>query len=277
MPKESENILHFYESFDDDDTSSKNEIQESLELQSLFFDVSYHSELGPREENQDRIAFTVENDGTIVVGVFDGLGGPSGGAEAAETAKQVIETSKSDICERLIEADAQIKKTRLALGHPRMATTGTIARIKPDGTGKVAHAGDTRAYLYKPETHKLIQITRDDNPIDKNGNVIQHVVENSLGNLDYVQERDFILKPGEWLLLTSDGIHDYLDESFIRSMPLSVSRAINHHNPAEYLCYEAALTFSGDNSTALFVRRTPLEEIEDFQSDTNEEILDTLA
>ena len=55
----------------------------------LQFELAEISLIGAREENQDRMASLIDGS-TAMIAVFDGMGGHSDGARAAELARQTV-------------------------------------------------------------------------------------------------------------------------------------------------------------------------------------------
>lgn len=108
------------------------------------------SRIGPRQTNDDRLLepFT-RDDSSFLVAIADGIGGASGGGEAAsiaiEAAKRV--GGKPECMDRIFaEAVSEIKRRgeeRADLS--RMGTTLSVASIR-DGMVHIAHVGDTRIY-----------------------------------------------------------------------------------------------------------------------------------
>lgn len=111
-----------------------------------------------------------------VAGVFDGMGGHAGGAEASkigmETVKQTLlfrnptspAEAKKNISEILMNAHANILLNSKKPGLEGMGTTGTVVQIidNKDGTytAVIGNVGDSRAYIFRDG--KLDCVTIDD-------------------------------------------------------------------------------------------------------------------
>ncbi len=200
-------------------------------------------------------------------GVFDGVGGEDGGAIASSSAAQEIaayyaatghSNEGSDVQdehalrERMVEAvsAARIKVWAQigAAGFYEGATTATIIKTwkTPEGRTKalVANLGDSRAYVIR--SGRLMQITYDDNIVDRlstdatereemnkkldtistkkeyealdqltqtafnQRNIITSSLEDGLEINDQRKMGIIELKTGDRLLICSDGIHDNL-------------------------------------------------------------------
>lgn len=127
------------------------------------------SEIGlVRKENQD--AFIIgEGDNFAYAVVCDGMGGANGGAVASDIAADIVAKritvaeKSSDLKYVLLSAIdaaniAVYDKSREVDSLEGMGTT-IVAAVVRDGTLYLAHAGDSRAYLFNGT--ELEQITRD--------------------------------------------------------------------------------------------------------------------
>ena len=119
--------------------------------------VAWLTDMGPREENQDRARCRLEADGSWLVGVADGLGGHPRGRDAARaavkslprrisTSDEMFETFKT-----ANEAVAELAPRRVQCSrreaHRCPASTLCVAAWTPSGGLLVGIAGDTRPVL----------------------------------------------------------------------------------------------------------------------------------
>jgi len=144
-------------------------------------DGSDYHELGPQKEAPMPIkmaAETIARDETKpnqdsyfgipkrgIAGVFDGIGGNAGGAQASrigmETVKQTllfrnptsIAEAKKNIAEILMHAHQNIRLNAQRPGFEGMGTTGTVAQIIDNKdrtyTAVIGNVGDSRAYVFR--------------------------------------------------------------------------------------------------------------------------------
>jgi protein phosphatase len=156
-----------------------------------------------------------------------------------------------------------------ALGRKLGQTTGsTITAIAVCGNrAALAHIGDSRAYLLRDGS--LVQLTEDhsvlarlqamDHPLlsDPDVFVPRSMLYRSLGQEDESNPDtlEFLLAPGDRLLLCSDGLWDELDDSLIAEV---LAGAVDPHACAVHLVALADEAGGHDNSTAVvaFVQST---------------------
>jgi protein phosphatase len=163
-------------------------------------------------------------------------------------------------------ANVQVREAAGAShAYAGMGTTIVAASLS-QGRLSVAHAGDSRLYLLAQRS--LRQLTEDDSWMvsmlahDSNADplVLQHhPMRNALTNVVGATARtevhvvEQLVRGGELILLTTDGVHGVLDDRRIEAMMLDhdVPRAIAH------AVVSAALTRgSRDNCTAIVGRYT---------------------
>lgn len=214
-------------------TSSKTRIKRS---QVLTVKSSKH------EENEDTV-FSQDN----VFAVFDGMGGPGDGDRASKRAAETLQEALKNKPDELEELKAWLDKTVVEMekavfnrNNPKAGTTATIAVKTNDNQLLIASIGDSRAYLLRDK--ELTQLTTDDtfsglnkdlsnlldtiSSIEEIGELnrdqeIQFVnafqkrnqIFDALGTepgRSYINISQFDLKPGDKIVLTSDGVHDNL-------------------------------------------------------------------
>lgn len=128
----------------------------------MQFELAEISLIGAREENQDRMA-TVADGSTALIAVFDGMGGHSDGAGAAELARKVLLSRFEAVQHPLLDP---LSFLHLALGaaHAAMVAMGSNLPLeqRPRATGAVClvqdstawwvHVGDSRIYHLRDGT-----------------------------------------------------------------------------------------------------------------------------
>ncbi len=202
-----------------------------------------------REENQDRISRLLSPFGDVFV-VADGMGGHEGGATAAqllidrlgehlraqppgmppdEALRDAAVRTNVDICEHA-RADPRLAK---------MGATVVLALIQ-GSRAWIAHAGDSRAYLWRDG--ELARLTRDhtlvqrmvDHQILNEEEARQHpdanVVTRAFGQNPEIEIEvtPLELADGDRLLLCSDGLSGYVDDT-------AIARALSGDGDAQAL------------------------------------------
>ncbi|MGA7673315.1 MAG: Stp1/IreP family PP2C-type Ser/Thr phosphatase [Nitrolancea sp.] len=234
-----------------------------------------------REQNEDAVFVSDAQtddvaDNGMLVAVADGMGGYQRGEVAARIAIDTLrseyfdtEVESNDIPLRLKQAfrkaNELIFDNGSATGEQNMMGTTLVAAVirGPDLT--VANVGDSRAYLVRAD--RLTQVTRDHSLVaeqvaagamtEQEARESQHrnIVTRALGHRQRVDVDIFEIRllPEDRLLLTSDGLHDYVDEDEMVSVSLS-----RHPEDASRELVNLALEHgSNDNVTAVVVWAAP--------------------
>ena len=185
-----------------------------------------------RTDNEDRFLARPP-----LFAVADGMGGHQAGEVASELAISLLDetadrssTPDTDaVVETIERSNAAIRReARLRSDLAGMGTTCTVVVI--DGTIRVAHVGDSRAYRFRAE--RLEQLTDDHSlvasmvrdglmdPADALTDGRRNIITRALGAEDQVRV-DVVtadLAPGDRLLLCSDGLHGQVDDPTIASV-----------------------------------------------------------
>jgi serine/threonine protein phosphatase PrpC len=196
-------------------------------------EVGALSETGyTRAENQDRMTGARVPLGHLYI-VADGMGGHKGGALAAQMAveelqRHIGQASESEPADSVIEAafkaanDAVYKRANSGdLAVEGMGTTAVLLLIS-GRIAKLAHVGDSRAYLYR--NHTLSQLTTDHTIVQrmveagmlKPDEIADHpqssVLERAIGSAPTVgvDISNHQLQEDDVLLLCSDGLSGYV-------------------------------------------------------------------
>jgi serine/threonine protein phosphatase PrpC len=249
-----------------------------------------------REENEDSVyvsdsASDAAGENGMLVAVADGMGGYQRGEVASRLAIDTLrseyfgeEVGPNDVPLRLKQAfrkaNELIFENGSAEGEQNMMGTTLVAAVirGPDLT--VANVGDSRAYLVRAD--RLTQITRDHSLVaeqvaagamtEQEARESQHrnIITRALGHRQRVDVDIFEIRllPDDRLLMTTDGLHDYVDEDEMVSIALS-----SHPEDAARELVSLALEHdSNDNVTAVVVwaapagvptERVPEEELEE--------------
>jgi protein phosphatase len=194
-----------------------------------------------RQENQDNYCAQQLVDGTAWGIVCDGMGGVNGGRVAAHIATDTMLNYFNqnlpalqagdekhfllrgfDITNRAVYDKATSDPDMLGMG-----TTGVCAYVKPNAA-HIAHAGDSRAYLFR--TGQMVQITRDHSMVQQlvdNGQITReqaashpqkNLITRALGvSASIVPEYNTCkVRDGDILLLCTDGLTNMLSDEEIR-------------------------------------------------------------
>jgi len=198
-------------------------------MKDMFINLFGKTHIGNyRPENQDRYLTLILQEDRAVLAIADGLGGEANGSLAAETAIRFLDESirkawfkPPDLVRTIQLANDQIlsfsenDQTLEGIG-----TTLTVALIESSRCYWI-HVGDSRLFHFSKG--KLSQITNDQRflqefidtgDIDLRA-VSVHPLRNQLDQcvgMPGVKPSfgDFSLENGDILMLTTDGLHDYI-------------------------------------------------------------------
>ena len=194
---------------------------------------------GLMEENRTPIV----EDGGLVLGVCDGMGGAAAGEVASKMAVDIIyeqlkhggpAKERDEIARRLVHAieyaGAQIfQEARSDRSRRGMGTTSTIA-VFLDRRVFVGQVGDSRAYLLRNE--KLVQLSRDQSLVnqlieagqltEEEAETFEHnnIILQALGTAETVQvDLTYVdLCQGDVLMMCSDGLSGMIRSDEIREV-----------------------------------------------------------
>ena len=228
-----------------------------------------------RTRNEDCYSAGELAGGAVWAVICDGMGGAAGGNIASETAvKLITETIRASFQEhmtsrsikRLLVAALDNANTRvydLSQDDPGLSGMGTtvVAAIAAGNRVHIAHAGDSRAYLYNGSD--LLQLTKDHSVVQAmvdNGQITldeakshprKNLLIRVLGvgealEVDYCEEE---FHPGNLLLLCTDGLTNCVDPD---TVPGVISRA-GFDGLAEELVRQANENGGMDNITVVAV------------------------
>jgi protein phosphatase len=214
--------------------------------------------------------------GQVVVAVADGRGGHKAGEVASALAIEVLELALQEdqlsSPDDLLANAAQLGNRTIFEASAEdpdkegMGTTLVCAFVDEDGQTVVANVGDSRAYGFS--AGEAVLITMDHTWVNQQvlaGEMserearvspFRNLLTRTLGNNPSVEVDLFkgfqLLDPGDALVLVSDGVTSYLDES---DFSVVLSNLTSAQEAAERLVEEAVRRGGADNATAVVVRR----------------------
>ena len=193
----------------------------------------YASQARVSGENQDAHG-VFRFDGLTLGVVCDGVGGHTGGQQAAQLAVRTVaeamsQAAGSDPAQALVEAITLANRAIYETGrksHRLMGMSTTIVAVAiQDGVAVVAHVGDSRAYLVRhgevralTRDHTMVNMFVDNDllsPEDAASHPEAHVLARSLGSerqVDVDVTHAPMLHHGDVILLCTDGLHGAVDE-----------------------------------------------------------------
>jgi len=188
------------------------------------------SALGDRSDNQDRAAVVVAEDAALML-VFDGMGGHSDGARAAETGLQVVQDLFMQATLPVFDPQGFLYMA-LARAHDEVVNLGKdvavdsrpratcAACLVQEGGAFWAHIGDSRIYLVRDEgvltrsrDHSHVEVLMQEGAITEEealDHPMRNFVECCIGGDAPVPDMSITgkkpLLPGDVLLACSDGL-----------------------------------------------------------------------
>ena len=197
--------------------------------------------LGDRQKNQDRITIFEQQD-TVLLVLADGLGGRPGGEFAAQT---LVDTAAEQFQREPVPIKEPIAfmQELLETTHTRIVEDGkrqtppinpgttAVLCIMQQGHAWWTHVGDSRLYLFRQG--QMVERTQDHSVVenmlaggklesnDSGGHPLRNVVTRCLGMSDNPPiislSKKTPLKPGDIMLLCSDGFWEPLNDNSVAS------------------------------------------------------------
>ena len=194
------------------------------------------SALGDRQDNQDRAAVVVADEAAIML-VFDGMGGHSDGARAAETGLKVVQEMFMSSTLPIFDPQGFLY-TALARAHDEVVALGSEVAVdfRPRATCAVclvqeggaywAHIGDSRIYqlrngqvLVRSRDHSHVEVLIQEGAIteeEAQDHPMRNFVECCIGGDAPVPDMSITNKksllPGDVLLACTDGLWSGLSD-----------------------------------------------------------------
>ncbi len=235
--------------------------------------------IGDRQDQQDRVAIITSprNPGALLAIVADGMGGRTGGRQAAD---QVISTAEN-LFRDMSDRDGSFRELLLHLAaeaHTIIRLTAIAAEKEPHSTlcalvikkeaAVWAHVGDSRLYFFRDgrlqhrtEDHTYAQQLRDEGRLDDAvlASVrYKNVLVSALGidkkpRVDVAEETQ--LQVGDVFLLASDGLWGYFEDGELAD----VLGRMSPRSASEHLLARARERADGrgDNCSMAIVRLDP--------------------
>jgi serine/threonine protein phosphatase PrpC len=207
------------------------------------------SALGDRQENQDRAAVVVSEETALLL-VFDGMGGHSDGAKAAETGIKVVQDMFTSAQQPIFDPQGFLYMDF----RPR--ATCAVCLVQ-EGQAFWAHIGDSRIYQVRQE--KVLTRSRDHSHVEvliQEGAIseeeaqdhpMRNFVECCIGGDAPVPDMSITngkkLEPGDVLLACSDGLWSGLgdddiaeigapgDDNLVENLKSLSMKALNVNSP----------------------------------------------
>lgn len=239
----------------------------------MKFTIFQNSRQGPRDYNQDRLAYSYSKDALLLV-VADGMGGHRHGEIAAQLAVTTITEAfqrlamptlaspakfLTDHIQQIHDMIDQLVQEQEMLEAPR---TTIVAAVVQRGMLYCAHVGDSRLYhfrdnhlLFRTEDHSIVQSLYSKGMINKDdmaSHPYRHKVYSCLGGdvppkIDLADRQE--LAEGDTILLCTDGVWGAVADDQIKqilsgnSISENVTRLLDQ---AEAISHE-----QGDNMSAI--------------------------
>ena len=237
----------------------------------IQFEYSARSVAGIRAVNEDAWCTAQIGDG-LVCAVADGIGGHQAGDVASALAIRIFgeavqkraaapgEGEPVDATLRRAHALAHEAIIDEAAGTPRagMGTTLVSAWFAGE-TVTLCNTGDSRCTLIRSETvlpltkdHSLVQGLVDKGvitPEEALSHPMKHIITHSLGGDFVADTTTFALHCGDTLVISSDGLHDYVSQA-----AMVAAGNADSADDAVHLLLEDAAKRSTDNITLIVVR-----------------------
>ena len=221
---------------------------------------------GRRENNED--AYLIDKIGDLhIFAVADGLGGHKSGEVASKLAllelKETLKREKGDLKDVIVKAFENANNEVYFQNKIRksdMGTTLTACILRSNGKkGLIANVGDSRAYvidggIWHTKDHSYVQQLLDKGEIDEEEafeHPFKNVVTQAIGlEKDVKVDIYEVNLSGKILLLSTDGLHDYVKDEKIREIVLK----FEPDEVCKKLVEEALKSESTDNITVILVK-----------------------
>lgn len=211
------------------------------------------SALGDRTDNQDRAAVIVADEAAIML-VFDGMGGHSDGAQAAEIGLRVIQEMFTSTKMPIFDPQGFLY-TAMARAHDEVVKIGGDLAVdfRPRATCAVClvqeggswwgHIGDSRIYLLRKgrmvtrsRDHSHVEVLIQEGAITEEealDHPMRNFVECCIGGDAPVPDMSITRKkpllPGDVLLACSDGLWSGMNDDHIADMAMRPTNTLTEN------------------------------------------------
>jgi serine/threonine protein phosphatase PrpC len=236
----------------------------------LKISIGYASDKGIKPDNEDFFGSIVPEDPQlthkgIAVAVADGMSGCDAGKQASHCCVVSFLSDYYSTPESwsVKHAGQKILSATNSWLHSQgqnhcdsaqsMVSTLSIIVLKST-TAHIFHIGDSRIYRLRQDNFE--QLTRDHRIWVKEKNYLNRAmgIEPHL-EVDY---RSLALEPGDLFLMTTDGVHDFIDDKALKKLLGQQNADLTEI--AEAIVEQAKANFSDDNLTCQLVRIEALPE-----------------
>jgi len=242
----------------------------------MQFSIYQTSRQGPREYNQDRVAYAYSKDALLAV-LADGMGGHLHGEVAADHAIKVLTEAFLRMAlptlgdparflrQHIRQAHDSILHHALETGMPESPCTTLVAALVQRDTLYCAHAGDSRLYhfrrgelLFRTDDHSKVQmlfeqglIRREEMLTHPQRNLVYNCVGGDAPPHPALAPAHPVVD-GDVILLCSDGLWSLVSDE--EMAPLLCSGAVKDSVPALFALAESRADLSGDNMSAIAIQ-----------------------
>jgi serine/threonine protein phosphatase PrpC len=239
----------------------------------MKFTIYQDSRQGPRQYNQDRVAYSYSKDALLTV-LADGMGGHRNGEVAAQFAIEVLTDSFQRMARPTLSnpfkfLDDHIRQVHDAIDRhallsdmPEPPRTTIVTALVQHDALYCAHAGDSRLYhfrggklLFRTEDHSKVQMLYRKGVISKD-EMLTHPERNKIYNCVGGEEQPQIemspkrdVQDGDVVLLCTDGLWTLLADEEIAA--ILQNGPVTDTVPVLFDLAESRADQGGDNMSAI--------------------------
>jgi PPM family protein phosphatase len=211
-----------------------------------------------RRNNEDAVRYGANRKlGILWMLVADGMGGHNAGEVASQMLAAHVEKSVEHLTwlpkqgwsewvkQELFNANCTIyKASNENIDYQGMGTTGVLLLLVGNQC-YIGWVGDSRAYLLRKERliqqtldHSMIQFLLDKGAITSAEAAVsntKHLLSRAIGIKEKVEVdvKSLEISPGDILMLSTDGVHDYLSNEVIQAYMLKYAVITNELNNSD--------------------------------------------